>query len=104
MAGNYEEDRLAQIEEEKNTALQEVKDTYEGMAQEAGAVFDKQIAGVEAYKDQQLQLQHGVSAEGVCLQMEGGIHPAAHGDSALLIGDRKENGVKAGNAFAETQL
>lgn len=57
MAGNYEEDRLAQIEAEKDTALQEVKDTYEGMAQEAGAVFDKQIAGVEAYKDQQLQLQ-----------------------------------------------
>lgn len=57
MAGNYEEDRLAQIEAEKDTALQEVKDTYAGMAQEAGKVFDQQIAGVEAYKDQQLQLQ-----------------------------------------------
>ncbi len=52
----------------------------------------------------QLQLQRGVAPEGIGLQVEGRVHPAAGADAALFLRHGEENGVEAAGALGKAQL
>ena len=47
----------------------------------------------------ELQLQRRGAPEGVGLEVEGGVHPAAYRDTALSLRDGEEDGVEPAGAL-----
>ena len=60
MAGydvNYEDERFAQVESDKQEALSELEQTYTGMIDESDSYFQEQIEASKEWADKQSQLQ-----------------------------------------------
>lgn len=57
MAVDYNDERFTQVEADKNAAITELEDTYQGMIDEADAYYDAQIEANEQWEATQTQLQ-----------------------------------------------
>ena len=54
---NYEDERFAQVEADKNNALTELEETYSGMIENSDKYYDNLIQSSKDWADQQSQLQ-----------------------------------------------
>ena len=54
---NYEDERFAEVEADKEVALKEVEDTYQGMINDSDSYYQAQIDANKQWEDKQTQLQ-----------------------------------------------
>jgi hypothetical protein len=57
MAINYEDERLAQVEQERQDALDKATATYTGMMEKSQQLYQEQIDATKAWEEQQKELQ-----------------------------------------------
>ena len=57
MAVNYEDERLAKVEQERQDALDKATATYTGMMEKSQQLYKEQIDATKAWEEERKQLQ-----------------------------------------------